>query len=455
MNDTSLNKLLACPRCDGSLDVADEGFRCAGCRVDFPHFACIPWLFADPGAALGEWRGRFNLALQKLGHDAGSYDAALQSADLHKLTRRRLQRLKAATEDHAHRLRTLLTPLGLGTAPASYETYLALRTRLPPDQGLTTYYPNLHRDWVWGETENEASLRLIREALGDALPGKTLVLGAGAGRLAYDIHMTAGPTVTVALDFNPLLALVARRVMAGETVELYEFPIAPANAEDNGILRRLEAPAPVREGFSFVLGDALRPPFLEQGFDTVVTPWLIDILPEDLRVYARRVNRLLGPGGRWINSGSLAFGLAAPALNYGLEECAAVLEDSGFASPAIIERTIPYICSPASRHARRETVVTWTATKTKNSKRPPRHRALPDWLVKGNDPVPLLPSFQAQATSTRIYAFIMSLIDGHRSLKEMARTMAEQRLMTREEAEPAIRSFLTKMYEDSQRESGY
>jgi len=67
----------------------------------------------------------------------------------------------------------------------------------------------------------------------------------------------------------------------------------------------------------------------------------------------------------------------------------------------------------------------------------------------------VLESFQMQAISTRIHAFIMSLIDGQRSLSDMADHFAEQKLMTRDEAEPAIRSFLIKMYEDSQRSSGY
>jgi hypothetical protein len=53
--------------------------------------------------------------------------------------------------------------------------------------------------------------------------------------------------------------------------------------------------------------------------------------------------------------------------------------------------------------------------------------------------------------TTRIYGFIMGLIDGRRSVLDMAKLIADQRLMTREEAEPAVRTFLTKMYEDSQR----
>jgi hypothetical protein len=49
----------------------------------------------------------------------------------------------------------------------------------------------------------------------------------------------------------------------------------------------------------------------------------------------------------------------------------------------------------------------------------------------------------------------MSLIDGRRSATEMAGVLVEQGLMTLEEAEPAIRTFLIKMYEDSQRGPGY
>jgi hypothetical protein len=49
----------------------------------------------------------------------------------------------------------------------------------------------------------------------------------------------------------------------------------------------------------------------------------------------------------------------------------------------------------------------------------------------------------------------MSMIDGKRTIKEMAKLLEQQKLMTRQEAEPAIRNFLTKMYDDSQRQSKF
>jgi len=49
----------------------------------------------------------------------------------------------------------------------------------------------------------------------------------------------------------------------------------------------------------------------------------------------------------------------------------------------------------------------------------------------------------------------MSLIDGRRSIKDMAKLVVEQRLMTADEAEPALRAFLIKMHDDSKRGMTY
>src|SRR5690606_3801403 len=95
-----------------------------------------------------------------------------------------------------------------------------------------------------------------------------------ACRFSYDLHTRMNTGQTVALDFNPLLLLVAHRVTRGESLELHEFPIAPRTASDAAGLRTLRAPEPVREGFHLVLGDVLRAPFRPAAFGTVVTHWL-------------------------------------------------------------------------------------------------------------------------------------------------------------------------------------
>jgi len=280
--------------------------------------------------------------------------------------------------------------------------------------------------------------------------GNTLVLGAGAGRLAYDIHMKFNCSMTTALDFNPMLLLVAKKICAGEQLKMHEFPIAPKSLEDDAVLRALSAPVVVRDGFKLVLGDALRPPFATGSFDTVVTPWLIDIITEDLSDFAARINTLLRKNGRWINFGSLAFASPERSRCYSPEETKAIVAECGFSDPYVSEATIPYMCSPASRHGRQEKVFTFSAWKEREVNEPGRHRALPDWIVTGKEPVPLTQSFRTQAMTTQIYSFMMSLIDGRRTIDDMAVVLKKQGLMTKEEAIPAIRTFLTKMYDDSQ-----
>jgi len=454
---TDLAAVLACPRCDKTpLEPRDDQFHCKACKIDFPSIEGIPWMFAEPQATLGEWRGRLQFALQTLAHEIAGLERELGADDLSPLARRRVERYKKCVESHRRKLQKLLHPVDVQALQGNFESYLALRTRLPTDQGLNTYYANIHRDWAWGDEENLASLKQIQAVLHDhAELGRVLVLGAGAGRLAYDIHQTFDCEATVAVDFNPLLLLVAKAVTAGEQLSLYEFPIAPLALEDDAVLRKLTAPDPVDDTFHLVLADALRPPFAEASFDTVVTPWLIDIISEDLPVFSARINRLLKPEGRWVNFGSLAFAAPQKSHCYSPEEVKAIVAENGFSDPYVSQATIPYMCSPASRHGRRERVFTFSTYKERDANRPERHKALPDWIVTGDDPVPATPSFRQQAMTTQIYAFIMSLIDGKRSIMDMAAVLEQQRLMSKEEAIPAIRSFLTKMYDDAQRQSGF
>ena len=457
-DDNLTADLIACPRCGKTpLSQKNGGYRCSACKVDYPSVGDLPWLFAEPDSSLGEWRNRLHFSLQQLANESQRIKAELAADDIRTLTRKRLEHQAEAIDEHRNMLRKILEPIDIQSQQASYESYLALRTRLPIDQGIQTYYANIHRDWCWGEAENEAAVNEIKAILDGSEPGlgDTLILGAGACRLAYDIHMHLDTARTIAMDFNPLLLLIAKSVMQGDELELYEFPLAPKTLDDFAVLRKLSAPKPVRENFHFVFGDALRPPFATASFDTVVTPWIIDIVNETLPVQAARINQLLKPEGRWINFGSLAFDHPDRARRYSAEETLDIVTEAGFAQPESREALIPYMCSPASRHGRQETVFTFAATRSGDVDAPARHKALPDWIVTGKEPVPLLQSFRSQALSTQVYSYVMSMIDGKRTIADMARILEQQKLMTREEAEPAIRTFLIRMYDDSQRNSGY
>lgn len=445
--------ILACPRCDRALEQIGAALHCPACAIDFPCFAGVPWLFSEPNAARAEWRDRYEVASQQARRDAKDARAEA-TAGVRETTRARLTRFADAKNAYADELQALLAPLGARPSETPLESHLALKTRLPPSQGIDTYHANLHRDWCWGDAENEASVTMVRSAL-DAPGGRILVLGAGAGRLAYDLHRSAPGTQTVALDLNPLLVFVAAAVSSGREVVLHEFPLAPASASDVAHRRLLRAPEPATPGLFWMLGDALRPPFQRDAFDAVVTPWFVDIIDQDLAVTAQRINRLLAPGGRWVVFGSLSFGGPEHARRYSPEEAREVIGEAGFELPALAEETLPYLCSPASRHGRRERVVTLSARKLAAVDVPPRHEALPDWLTRSNRPVPLIPAFRTQALTTRIYAFIMSMIDGKRTITDMAALMEAQRLMPKADAEAAVRGFLIKMYDESRSGTRY
>ena len=237
----ALQEFLACPACAGRL----TGAGCLACRLDFPEVAGIPWLMPEPRVALIEWRGRLHYLLSHYASEAARQRAALAHVAEGSLTHKRLTRVAAAFDDQAQRVRELMAPLGLANRSEAHAVHVGLGTELPLQQSLSSYYTNLHRDWFWGDEENRAGLAAIVEVLpANRRLDRVLVLGAGAGRLAYDLHCAIGPALTVALDFNPLFLFAARRILAGETIELYEFPIAPRTIADHAVLRSLRAPSP-------------------------------------------------------------------------------------------------------------------------------------------------------------------------------------------------------------------
>jgi ubiquinone/menaquinone biosynthesis C-methylase UbiE len=443
--------MLACPRCDKALDADGAMLSCAGCKIDFPTLSDVPFLWSEPTAAMADWRNRWSFALAEL--DA-QLDASKPKPNLPEATKARLDHLSEGLRHYRAELLKLLEPLALGDAhslPHAQATHLALRTTLPRHHHVLSYMANVHRDWCWGEAENQRTLDVIAESLEMTEAGRqsVLVLGAGAGRLAYDLHRHLAPEATYAVDSNPLLCLLASRVSHGGAVRLTEFPIAPVSSDESAVARELSA-EPAHEGLRFICADALRAPFAKQSFDLVVTPWLIDVIDAPFDALSLQVARLLRVGGAWVNHGSLAFA-GAPASRLTVEEVADTVTSAGFALRDRRDTELPYLHSPASRQRRYEITHTFAAEleRAPKAKAISRHKHLPDWIVVGNSPIPLSRSFETQITTTRIHAFIMSLIDGKRSLNDMATVLEEQRLMPRADAVQAIRSFLTTMFEEA------
>ena len=375
-------------------------------------------------------------------------------------TRERLAHLREGLTQYQQQLTSILKPLKPGQALAR-ETHIAIGTQLPGHHNVTAYMQNVFRDWCWGDAENQQVSDYLMSILQPALqaqqhpaPIKVLVLGAGAGRLAYDLHRHCNAGQTWALDSNPLLCLIGSAMAKGTQLALTEFPLAPVSAQDSAVLQTLQAPQSV-EGLRFVCADALNAPFSDAAFDLVVTPWLLDVIDAPLDSCVGAVAHLLKPDGLWLTHGSLAF-TGRAAIQYGPDEFAALSEKCGFKIHHSADQWLPYLHSPASRHHRQELTFTQLGQlhRAPNKRKRQPHNALPEWLTHSNRPVPLSDAFQTQIMSTRIHAFIMSLIDGNRSIADMAQVLEQQRLMPANDATQAIRQFLTRMLEEARRSHG-
>lgn len=445
MNDALL-PLLQCPACRrAGLASAVDGFACPSCRQAFPCVDGVPWLYPDAAAALAEWRNRTRLYLEE-------FDAARRAAetDLVGLApgsagATRVRRLADGYAHHVELVRALLAPLVGSPGALPHATQVAFGTQVPPTQDLHSYHANVHRDWCWGEAENEPSHALVAAAMGRERR-TVLVLGAGAGRLAYDLHERGDAAATIALDLNPLLLAVGRRAAAGEACELYEFPLAPLDASCVAVRRRLTAPRAARTGLVFVCADAWHAPFAAQSFDAVVTPWLVDIVDLPFPDVAAHVNRLLRPGGRWVNFGSLSFSAARPAARFGVEELREIVTAAGFDVRASADHALPYLQSPASRHARIETVSVFAADKVRRGPPEPATNGTPPWLTDTALRVPPSPALELATGASRIQAILLALFDGSRSIDDVVSVVVAQGLLDRSEALVATRGLLERIH---------
>ena len=185
----------------------------------------MPWLLPEPALALAEWRGRLHALTTHLKRQAAQYRAALRPDVTRTSTRNRLKLLAMACSDHARRLQALLAPLETDAEPAAAATYAALAPVVASAQGLASYYANVHRDWCWGDEENHAACEAVRRALGSAQSATGCwCSAAGRGGSPTTCTRSCVPTLTVAVDINPLLMAVARRMYAGERARPLRIP---------------------------------------------------------------------------------------------------------------------------------------------------------------------------------------------------------------------------------------
>ena len=431
---------------DGEMDAR---FRCTSCAVEYPAADCgdatVPWLFPNPGVAHLEWSARFRGFLQSVTDEHNRLNRALQNRHLSSLGRQRINCALQAKRAFGQQVTGLLHTLGLNADNLVPAMTQLLADGVPVGQALLSYVDNIFRDWAWDNGENDALLGGIDGLLasdGRESPGVVLTLGAGAGRLAYDIHRKHSPEASILLDLNPLLLFSGARVVQGDALQLHEFPIAPLNENSVAVAQYCQAPKAIdvspQGNFRFVLGDAMRPPFIDGCIDTVVTPWLIDIMAQDLREFLPQLNRLLPVGGLWLNTGSLVFSNSDPCRQYSENEVLEIVDDSGFDLTGLDHRTIPYLQSPHSAHGRTEQIVSFTARKRQDVQLPQTIDTLPEWLTDTSMSVPARPEFPIASSTHLLTAQVLAAIDGKRSVDAITEMVSREYSLPKEECSLAV-----------------
>ena len=408
---------LACPDCGGMLVSDGEYVRCAKQARTYPILGTIPCLVPDPDHFRALWRSRLADYREVTGLRVQQLRAEHGMSDLLPSTRDRLERLIEAKEHERRLLPRLCSALerdAAGQAPA-------LPSR--PEGGgnrllLFDCYEHVFRDWAWGSAENERLVSIVAE-IPQARLERVAIYGAGPARFAVDLHRALAPGRTFALDINPLPFFIAERLIAGDVLELDEYPRAPMSAAQAVVRQRLVCEKPPGPGFQLVLADALEPPFAPESLDAVVAPWFVDVCGSDLRDTMAGINRVLRPGGLFVLLGPLDFNTVL-SRTYSFEETLAVIAEAGFEATMARHEALPYFDSPHSGSFRRETVYVIAARK--RAALAPRAKAslVASWVENPRLPVPPGPHLAALGRSSMFTAMVLAQVDGKRSIVDIA-----------------------------------
>jgi len=205
----------------------------------------------------------------------------------------------------------------LNTDIARANAFLAIlepaRTALasfPPEQnraaakrsgwGFDSLFPYLLRDWTDTEELRNASAT-IGNAIGRAFPDPSqkaiAFAGCGAAGMLSEIPLDFERIIGFDLTFPVLVA--ARHLLDGKTLQV---PM-PRAVNDSGslVLRGRQSGAHAGH-IRLAAMDALETAFASDSIDCVVTSFFLDLLPEPAKL-ASEIHRILAPEGIWINYG--------------------------------------------------------------------------------------------------------------------------------------------------------
>lgn len=322
---------LYCIVCRGLLAEDAGGLRCTGCQKRYPVIEGTPVIVGDPATHLA----RTFISLREIATDIdGKLDRLARAVLLESPAAAEHERVAAALASNRELVQWMCDAVAPHISPAHLYREAAARGQVFGDPVFQSPFTLLGRDWD-PTPDNERSIARVKEVIAGAvskLPpggGDTLVLGAGAGRIACE---APGDRV-VAIDANAVVALPFQRILRGD-FRGYDvlhsttgarpdraFPLDPS-AGFAGVIER------ARERVEYVVCDGRELPLADQSVSLVVSVFF-DIVP--LRPVLHEVSRVLKPGGVYVHFGPVEFAPSYPADEIPtVDEVRALFRELGF-----------------------------------------------------------------------------------------------------------------------------
>lgn len=413
--------ILVCPVCATEL----TSLECIGCNSQFFTLDTIPCLFTTGIQQKNLWQHQMAM-MESQGAEALEHmDYTLQGYDITPLTRERLEQARAAMHESLEMILGQLKNAGLHSQ--LHELFEQTTVDNP-----TEYYHHILRDWAWDSEPsphypshvNDANLQRVLTIWPEQQPKRMLFLGAGAGRLSWDLHKTFKPEFTIASDINPFLLTCAHALIKQRKAitlpELYTFPQLGYPYSRSWQMTPPEDPENLHQSWFALGADVWNMPLKPGSVDTLVTSWLLDVTGGDVKDLIAVIDYLLKPGGYWINTGPLLYSSRLSFdKKYSAEEIFDFADMAGLELQQRSVEEVAHMASPLNARYHHEQLLTFCARKRSEARPipqpgPTREWLTPPWLVMHHQPVPKI-AFQCQMGHEFIQQ-VLDLVDGERSI---------------------------------------
>lgn len=415
-------------------------------QTEFTLVGGIPWLFNNPDYYLLYWQSKANELLNSYNYKVLSLENQ-KSFSKYPHRTERLNKLIKAFEYNQKKMEELLSPLFSKSA----EKISSFTDMIPSQQTLSLYWDNVFRDWAWETNENQVTIENFKDFVGANHNFQdVLILGTGSSRFALDFHSQANVNNTFALDFNPLLLFVAQKMLSFQDLKFYE--ITSSSIEQQNICQSWLLKNPIKkeqirtDHFHLLFGDILNLPFKEKSFNTILTPWVIDILPMEFEKTTERINQLLPENGDWINFGPLGFMHANEGFCHTKEEIEEILINKGFSIEKMAIKKTNYLNSPISSQKRSEDLLFFHAKK-KTETSQTDFTYLPNWLINRDLPIPLNENIRKQQILAKTHADVFFSIDNHQTFNSLSALLANHYKMSIEQSQQTLMLLFIKFHE--------